>query len=99
MSPAKSRLAAVVLAALGALAGAMGPVTHRVMAAKPGPEADQPKAADQRSAKSDQKVRPPSDGTPLPEGAIARLGSPEWRDFGSSRARLLFAPDSQTVII
>src|SRR5262245_21565147 len=35
---------------------------------------------------------------PLPEGAIARLGSPEWRNLTDGRSSLVFSPDGSAVI-
>jgi len=47
-----------------------------------------------RAALADDKP-----GHPLPKGALARLGSPAWRNVASPNGFMRFAPDGRTVIV
>ena len=98
----KAKMATVLLLAAGVIASGAGLVAHQVVGAKEGQakppkppqagakEPTKPQAEAKRQARTDRY------GDPLPEGAIARLGTVRFRQgFGVQNA--MFSPDGKLV--
>ncbi len=95
LARSKFRAAAALLFGLTVLALGSGFLPRPApVAALPAAEAEPPqagRAADISKGKADAQ------GDPLPDGAIARLGTLRWRHEGEARL-LAFSPDGKTVV-
>ena len=91
MSRAKVLLSMLLM--VGVVAAGVSAVSYRRPAEKP-PDAKQAKEAEQPAPK--QAVRTDLHGDPLPDGAVARLGTLRWNMDGEVEA-LAFSPDGKTV--
>ena len=82
---AKTKLAAVVLLAVGLVVGGAGILTHRILIAQSAEPYPMPQSAAIASRvdppESDEKKPARTDGygDPLPPGALARIGTLRWR--------------------
>jgi RNA polymerase sigma factor (sigma-70 family) len=97
LTAAKLKAAAALLVLVGVLAVSAGLLTRQGLAAKPAGD-DQP-AAPQGPAPGDEAKKPPRTdvhGDPLPDGAVARLGSARLRQ-GSAVMKVVYAPNGQLV--
>jgi RNA polymerase sigma factor (sigma-70 family) len=98
---AKLKLAVIVLT-VGVAAAGTGLLAQRSLA----PQQDQPRVDGERqtATKVSNQPQPVKEiqartDAGLPEGAVARLGSPKWRNLGQFHASLLFSSDGQTIIV
>jgi RNA polymerase sigma factor (sigma-70 family) len=107
MAISKLKVAAAMLLAVGMLAAGAGVAVHEAQVAQE-PEAKQaerPKAAVKEAGQPERdrgtQARSDRYGDPLPNGALARLGSLRWRigisGYASPVEVLAFAPDANTV--
>ncbi len=90
LAAALALAAALLAGGVGALAGrdpAAGPDQPRASAQRP----DQPRPAEAPAARADRY------GDPLPEGAVARLGTVRFR-HGSTVTGLAFTPDGKALV-
>jgi RNA polymerase sigma factor (sigma-70 family) len=99
MSGTKLKIATAVLLAGSLLAGGVGLAAHQFLGTKePQAQADEPrpKPTAETGAKAVAEPPPHTDryGDPLPEGAVARLGTLRWRHDGEVRA-LAFSPNGK----
>jgi RNA polymerase sigma factor (sigma-70 family) len=89
---ARLKAAAAALLVMGAAAGA-GLLACQALAGRPGedqPAADAPKPAEATAPRTDRY------GDPLPEGAVARLGTVRWRHSRNAHG-LVFSPDDKVL--
>src|SRR5713226_3820019 len=86
----KLRIAAATLLVLGVVAG-VGRLAHQALAGRPGEE--KPPARGTEEAKP---ARTDRYGDPLPDGAVARLGTVRWRHPGEA-GRMVFSPDGKVL--
>lgn len=69
-----------------------GDTIRRALAAQPPAKAaEEPKTSEATGARTDRH------GDPLPEGAIARLGTVRWRHDGYQATALAYSPDGKTI--
>jgi WD40 repeat protein len=90
----RGKVAAALLLVLGAVA------TGVVALAHPGLAGRQRRASHALAQPAPQQKQPPRrdrDGEPMPDGAVARLGTIRWRAAGEVEG-LAFAPDGKTVV-
>jgi RNA polymerase sigma factor (sigma-70 family) len=85
----KLKVALALCLALGTVAGGMAAWMHQVFESPP-PKVAQPKESEKRLGRVDRQ------GDPLPDGAIARLGTLRWR-AGDEVQTLAFSPDGKTI--
>ncbi len=100
MMMAKLRIATALLLAAGALAGGVGLAAHQVLAVKPvegNQESAKPAEGAQHVPVAEKQTRTDRYGDPLPEGAVARLGTDRWR-HPNGVTDIVFSHDSKTVI-
>jgi RNA polymerase sigma factor (sigma-70 family) len=81
---------------LGVAAGGMAMLTPRTPMA-PIPQAERP--TDPHKADNKPAPRVDRDGDPLPEGAVARLGTRRFRTEFHQASELTFAPDGKTIAV
>src|SRR5262249_35420875 len=97
----KCKIATAVFLALSVVAGA-GALTRGALAQKQAapPQAAEPQPVKKAQLPSNDVKQPRTDryGDPLPEGAIARLGTLRFRQGGGYVNRLLLTPDGKTLV-
>jgi RNA polymerase sigma factor (sigma-70 family) len=97
LASAKVKAAAALLLLVGLLAAGAGLLTRQVLAAKP--FAAEPAAGPKDPAPGEEAKQPPrtdAHGDPLPDGAVARLGSARLR-HGNAVMRVAYAPNGRLV--
>jgi WD40 repeat protein len=90
------KLALATLLVLGVVASA-GLFAHQALAGRP--DEDKPPAGGTQEAKPPEARAPRTDryGDPLPDGAVARLGTVRWRHPGEG-CGLVFSPDGKLLV-
>jgi RNA polymerase sigma factor (sigma-70 family) len=90
----RAKVIAALLLAAGVVAAGVAALARPGLAGRqPGEKG----AAFQPAGLKGKQVRMDCDGEPLPEGALARLGTLRWRAAGEVE-RLAFTPDGRTVV-
>jgi RNA polymerase sigma factor (sigma-70 family) len=92
MALTRLKITAALLLAVGVLAAGAGAVAYRALAAEPPPAAEHPEPR----TDTGKKEATDREGDPLPDGAVALLGTVRFRHTGWVHG-VAFAPDGKTL--
>jgi RNA polymerase sigma factor (sigma-70 family) len=100
MSLTRITAAAAVLLGLCVLVAGGGVGIRQALAAKqvPARQADRPAPAEPPRPPADERPRADRYGDPLPDGAVARLGTVRFRQEGWTQGALAFLADGKTLV-